>query len=192
MKQTLETIALPHPITSGGKPLMDALRERNSARNFIDKPMDYQTLSNLLWAAWGYNRETKRTAPSSHNRQEIELYVFMQNGTYLYDALNNKLLCINEQDWRSFTGTQDFVASASVNIVMVADVAKITGKTPQGVIEAIYANTGFISQNIYLFCASEDLCNVTRAMVDKEALAKQLNLEETQVITLVHTVGYSK
>ncbi|MDD2595939.1 MAG: SagB/ThcOx family dehydrogenase [Bacteroidales bacterium] len=187
-----QNIKLPQPRTTGGKPLMEALNSRVSGREYSDKALDYQTISNMLWAAWGYNRDNKRTAPSSHNRQEIDLYVFLQCGTYIYDARNNELVCINTEDWRQYTGTQQFVASAPINIAMVADTEKITGKTPQGVTEAIYANTGFISQNIYLFCASEGLCSVTRAMVPKEELSKMLNLKPSQVITLVHTAGWCK
>ena len=185
-------IALPAPCRTGGMPLMEALNRRESSRELTSTPLDLQTLSDLLWAAWGYNRDHKRTAPSSHNRQEIDLYVFLESGTYIYDAAGNRLLLHDNDDLRSLTGTQDFVGSAAVEIAMVADTSKIKGKTPQGTIEAIYANTGFISQNIYLFCAHAGLGGVTRAMVPKEELAQRLRLSNSQVITLVHTVGYKK
>ncbi len=185
-------IALPAPHRKGGMPLMEALNLRQSHRDLSPEPLDMQTLSDLLWAAWGYNREHKRTAPSSHNRQEIDLYVFLESGTYIYDAAANRLLLHDHDDLRSLTGTQDFVGTTAVEIAMIADTSKIKGKTPQGIIEAIYANTGFISQNIYLFCAHAGLGGVTRAIVPKEKLAQRLRLNDNQIITLVHTVGHKK
>lgn len=185
-------IALPAPRRKGGMPLMEALNLRQSHRDLSPEPLDMQTLSDLLWAAWGYNREHKRTAPSSHNRQEIDLYVFLESGTYIYDAAANRLLLHDHDDLRSLTGTQDFVGTTAVEIAMIADTSKIKGKTPQGIIEAIYANTGFISQNIYLFCAHAGLGGVTRAIVPKEKLAQRLRLNDNQIITLVHTVGHKK
>jgi Nitroreductase len=109
---------------------------------------------------------------------------------YVYDAEANVLVCVDERDLSALAGTQEFVTVAPVNIAMVADRTKIKGKTPQGVIETIYADTGFISQNIYLFCTSAGLSSVTRAMIDKEALAAALNLSPDQTITLIHTVGW--
>src|SRR5574344_3021277 len=95
-----QDINLPQPVRTGGMPLMEALNNRESARSFIDKPIDLQTLSDLLWAAWGFNREDKRTAPSSRNRQEIDVYVSLQKGLYLYDAKNNVLKQISKEDIR--------------------------------------------------------------------------------------------
>ena len=192
ISKEMTDIALPAPNRRGGMPLMEALNLRQSSRDLSNTPLDMQTLSDLLWAAWGYNREHKRTAPSSHNRQEIDLYLFLESGTYIYDAAGNRLLLHDDEDLRSLTGTQEFVGTAAVEIAMVADTSKIKGKSHQGTIEAIYANTGFISQNIYLFCAQAGLGGVTRAMVPKEELAQRLRLNDSQIITLVHTVGYKK
>lgn len=189
MTSTTDSIQLPPPAVTGGMPLMEALAARRSSREFSAEALDLQTLSNLLWAAWGFNREHKRTAPTSHNRQDIDLYVITHEGTYLYDARDNRLVVVTDEDLSSFSGSQEFVTTAPLNIAIVSDTSKITGKTPQGVIEAIYANTGFVSQNIYLFCASENLATVTRAMVDKPLLAEKLSLSPTQVITLVQSVG---
>lgn len=189
MTSTTDSIQLPPPAVTGGMPLMEALAARRSSREFSAEALDLQTLSNLLWAAWGFNREHKRTAPTSHNRQDIDLYVIMHEGTYLYDARDNRLVVVTDEDLSSFSGSQEFVTTAPLNIAIVSDTSKITGKTPHGVIEAIYANTGFVSQNIYLFCASENLATVTRAMVDKPLLAEKLSLSPTQVITLVQSVG---
>ena len=88
--QELKPVALPTPQTSGGKPLMQVLKERKSVRDFAPEQISKQMLSNLLWAAWGINRaDGRRTAPSASNRQEIDVYVIMADGTYLYDAKAN-------------------------------------------------------------------------------------------------------
>lgn len=171
---------------------MEALAKRSSGRNFLDRELPLQTLSDLLWAAYGFNRESKRTAPSSHNRQEAELYVFLKEGTYLYDAGQNVLNQVLEGDSRALTGMQDFPAKSSVNVCIVCDKTKITGKTPQGVIETIYSDTGFISQNIYLYAVSAGLISVTRALIDKEALASKLGLGPEKTITLIHSVGFAE
>lgn len=185
-----QNIKLPTPQKTGGKPLMEVLNERQSNRAFANKDLSDQTLSNLLWAAWGFNRENKRTAPSSRDRQEIDVYVLLKKGTYIYDAKANTLIEVSKKDLRSFAGTQEFVASAPVNLVYVCNKNKISGKDDQALIEATYANTGFIAQNVYLFCASDGLSCVIRAMIDKAELSTQLKLKKDQLITLSQTVGY--
>ncbi|MGL5563616.1 MAG: nitroreductase family protein [Tannerellaceae bacterium] len=185
-----QNIKLPTPQKTGGKPLMEVLNERQSNRAFANKDLSDQTLSNLLWAAWGFNRENKRTAPSSRDRQEIDVYVLLKKGTYIYDAKANTLIEVSKKDLRSFAGTQEFVASAPVNLVYVCNKNKISGKDDQALIEATYANTGFIAQNVYLFCASDGLSCVIRAMIDKAELGTQLKLKKDQMITLSQTVGY--
>jgi SagB-type dehydrogenase family enzyme len=188
-----QTIQLPSPIRTGGKPLMDALNLRQSAREFDSgKSISNQTLSNLLWAAWGFNREKKRTAPSSMDRQEIDLYAVTKEGIYRYDAAANKLISVVTGDCRKEAGTQPYVGEAPLNVVFVCNKSKINSKSESGLIEATYANSGFISQNIYLFCASEGLVTVVRASIDKAKLAKVMNLTDDQLITLAQTVGYPK
>ena len=184
-------ITLPAARRTGGMPVMEALAARRSSREFdTSRELDLQTLGDLLWAAWGINRTKGRTAPSSHNRQEIELYVFLASGVYRYDAAVHALVRLFKEDMRAATGTQPFVGAAPVEIALISDISKIVGKTPQGVIEATYADTGFICENIYLFCASEHLATVARALVPKEELAARLHLAPHQIITLVQTVGY--
>lgn len=186
-----QNIQLPQPQKTGGKPLMEALNDRKSSREFdTTKDLSLQTLSNLLWAAWGYNRENKRTAPSSRDKQEITIYVFLVKGTYRFDARMNRLDLINKQDLRKMTGEQDFVAKAPLNLVFVADMQKISGKNKEDAIAAIYANTGFIAQNVYLFCTSDNLNCVVRAMINRQALAKELGLKDSHQITLAQTIGY--
>jgi len=186
----MKQIKLPEPERSGGKPLLDVLGMRRTARNFSGREIDLQTLSNLLWASWGYNSERKRTAPSSHNRQETELYVAMESGVYVWNAVQNVMLCVDDRDLRAGTGSQDFVGQAPLNIIFVADTSLITGKDERGVIETIFADTGFISQNMYLYCASAGLITVVRAMYDRAALSREMKLDDSHQITLVQSVGW--
>jgi SagB-type dehydrogenase family enzyme len=184
-------IVLPTPQREGGLPLMEALMKRRSSRKFSEREIDLQTLSDLLWATFGFGGGGKRrTAPSSHNRQETDLYVALASGTYVYDPVENVLRLVLAEDIRALTGMQDFVPVAPLNLVYVADTSKITGKDERGTVETAYVDTGFISQNAYLFCASAGLSTVTRAMIDKQALAAKLSLRPEQVITLAQTVGY--
>jgi len=190
--QELKPVALPTPQTSGGKPLMQALKERKSVRDFGPEQLSRQVLSNLLWAAWGINREDgRRTAPSASNRQEIDVYVIMADGAYVYDAKANALQPVVRTDLRKLAGTQGYAADAPVNLIYIADTAKLGGDDAASLALA-NANTGFIAQNVYLFCASEGLATVVRASVDRAALGKALHLRAEQRITLAQSVGYAK
>ena len=188
----LTDITLPTPHREGGKPLLQALKERQSTRIFSTKKLPVQVLSDLLWAAFGINRPDsgKRTAPSARNWQEVDIYAIMEDGPYLYDAKGNILRGVAKADLRKLTGTQEFVSTAPLNLVYVADITRMKGSGPED--QALYsgADVGFISQNVYLFCASEGLATVVRASVDRGTLAKALNLPETKRIILAQTVGY--
>jgi SagB-type dehydrogenase family enzyme len=190
--QELKPVPLPPPQTSGGKPLMEALKDRHSTREFSSQKLPPQVLSNLLWAAFGVNRPDsgKRTAPSAMNWQEVDIYVATQDGLYLYDAKANALNPVLAQDIRAATGQQAFVKEAPVNLVYVADLAK-AGRA-SGEMQTLFtaADTGFIAQNVYLFCASEGLATVVRGSVDHVALAKLIKLRPDQKIILAQTVGY--
>jgi len=179
-----QDIQLPAPQIEGGLPLMQALSQRQTIRAFSSKELDIQTLSNLLWAANGFNRSDKRTAPTARNLQELEVYLVLSSGWYWYDAKNNTLVQKGAEDIRALTGSQEFVATAPVNIVIVADVEKQPAKEYQ------YIDAGYISQNIYLFCASEGLGTVVRGLVNREALAKAMGLSEKQVVVVAQTVGF--
>jgi nitroreductase len=173
---------------------MLALKARQSAREFSPDPLSRQTLANLLWAAWGINRpDGRRTAPSASNRQEIEIYVTLPDGAFVWDAQTNTLDPVAAGDLRGATGSQPFPASAAANLVFVADMAKAgrPASDPQQMLN-IGAGTGCIVQNVYLFCASEGLAAVVRAQVPKEALAKALRLRDTQLIVLAQSVGYPR
>ncbi len=185
-------IQLPPPQTDGGKPLMQALALRATSRAFAPDPIPAQTLSNLLWAAWGINRPAagKRTAPSARNWQEIDLMVVRADGTFLYDAAANRLRPVATGDHRALTGVQPFVRDAPLTLVLVADTTRMKGAEKDAEQRQwIWADAGFISQNIYLFCASEGLATGVRALVDRPALAKALGLGEHHVILLAQCVG---
>lgn len=191
-----QDITLPAPAKSGGKPLMDALNERQSSRLFSEKDLTLQQLSDLLWAAWGINRpaDKKRTAPSSNNRQEMDVYVTLKSGLYLYDADANILKQIHNRDIRALAGVQDFVGMVPVNLVYVADLAKRGLQEGQQVTDrdllSSWANTGFMAQNVYLYCASEGLATVIRAMIERDKLAPEMGLRPLQAIILAQSVGF--
>jgi SagB-type dehydrogenase family enzyme len=187
-----EEIKLPSPQMQGGRPLMEVLKDRKTSRSFSSKELSVQELSNLLWATFGVNRpeEGKRTAPSAMNKQETDIYVAKKDGLYLYDPNNNYLIKILGEDIREATGGQDFVKDAPVNIVYVADYLKMGDSSKENKDFYSAANTGFISQNAYLYCASEGLATVVRGWIDREKLHEVMKLKESQKIILAQTVGY--
>jgi SagB-type dehydrogenase family enzyme len=192
-QDSLVAIQMPKPDTTGGKPLMQALKERKTSRSFSEKKLPDQVLSNILWAAFGVNRpDGHRTAPSARNWQEIDIYVATEVGLYLYEARTHSLRRVLPDDLRAATGMQDFVGKAPVNLVYVADLDKVGGQASDDRDLFVAADCGFIAQNVYLFCASEGLSTVVRGMVDREKLAKAMKLRLAQKILLAQTVGYPK
>ncbi len=187
-------IKLPQPQLDVHKTLAHALKERKSTREFSTKKLPVNVLSNLLWSACGVNRpETgKRTAPSAMNSQEIDVYAATSDGLYLYDVKEHALRLVLARDIRPDTGKQPFVSVAPVNLIYVADFSKMGGATAEERIFYSAADTGFISQNVYLFCASEGLATVVRGSMDKDELAKTMNLRPGQKVILAQTVGYPK
>jgi nitroreductase len=186
-------IPLPKPQTDGGKPLMQVLKDRRSTRAFADRKLSEQVLSNLLWSACGINRsDGKRTAPSAMNRQEVDVYVVLAEGAFLYDPKGNALKQVSSADLRAQAGTQDFVKDAPVNLIYVADTAKMRGGAEETKVLWYGVATGAITQNVYLYCASEGLVTVVRAFVDRGVLAKSLSLRPEQRIALAQTVGYPR
>jgi nitroreductase len=186
-------IQLSKPQTAGN-PLMQLLAKRSSSREFSSEPLPVKILSNMLWAASGINRPEsgKRTAPTAINRQEIDIYVATAAGLYLYDAKANLLKPILAGDIRGVTGTQGYVKEAAVNLIYVADYSKMSSSSDEAKIMYAAADTGFISENVYLYCASEGLSTVVRAAIDKPALAKAMGLRPDQRIILAQSVGYPK
>jgi nitroreductase len=187
-------IQLPQPQMDGGKPLMQTLQARKTTREFAADPLPMQTLSNLLWAAWGINRPDsgRRTAPSALNRQEMDVYVFLAAGGYLYDAKANSLVPVASGDIRAMTGTQDWVKASPLDLVYVADFARMsTGEEAQKMVLAAF-DTGYISENVYLFCASEGLGTGFRVSIDKPKLAELMKLRPDQKIMGAQSIGLMK
>jgi len=187
-------VKLPPPNLNGGKSLMQSLQARKSSRDFSAKKLPVEVLSNLLWAANGINRPDsgRRTAPSAVNWQEIDIYVTMADGLYLYNAKEHVLKPVIKQDIRELTGKQPFVKEAPVNLIYVADYSRMGGASAEERISYSAEDTGFIAQNVYLFCASEGLATVVRGSIDRDVLAKAMQLRDNQKIVLSQTVGYPK
>ena len=183
---------LPKPVTTGGKPLMQALKARHSTRSFAPRELAPQTISNLLWAAFGVNRPDtgQRTAPSAVNWQEIDLYLAMRTGLFLFDARTHSLKQVLTDDLRPNVGLQPYVATAPIVLVYVADLSRMTDASPEDKTFYSAADTGFIAQNVYLFAASEDLATVVVGLIDRPALAAKMKLRPDQKIILAQPVGY--
>jgi nitroreductase len=192
--QDAEVVKLPAPQMTGGKPLLDCLKARQSARDFGAEKLAPQVLSNLLWAADGINRPDsgKRTAPSAVNWQDIDIYAATADGLFLYLPKEHALQKVLAEDVRAATGSQDFVKVAALDLVYVSDYSKLQRGTDEDKRFYSGTHTGFISQNVYLYCASEGLITVVRGLVDREAAAKVMRLRPEQHITLAQTVGYPK
>jgi nitroreductase len=180
-----QDIQLPTPQKTGGKPLMETINLRRSDRTFVDKSLDNQILANLMWVAYGFNRDDKRVVPSANNQQEFDLFVALKSGVYLYDAKANKLVLKVKGDHRGTFGKQDFVAGASANLAYVADTGKSNGNMAR-------IDCGCIVQNVYLYCASAGLSTVARGFFEQTELKKLLNLDDKREVILCQTVGYGK
>lgn len=186
-------IKLIKPQTEGGLPLMQTLKARQSSREFGADKLPLQVLSNLLWAADGVNRaDGKRTAPSAVNWQNIDIYVALADGLYVYKPVEHVLREVLAEDVRAATGRQDFVKDVPVNLIYVADFSKINRGTDEDKNFYSASHTGFISQNVYLYCASEGLATVVRGLVDREAMAKLMKLRPDQKVMLAQSVGYPR
>lgn len=171
-------IALPAPETTGGKPLMQAMAERRTEREFADKPVSTKDLSNILWAAYGFNRPGKRTIPTARNEQGMDVYVLTKDGAFLYNAKDNVLEQVGTRDLREFLGAQDFARKAPLTLLFVEKPNKYAG-----------THAGSAYQNVGLYCASVGMNNVVRGIYDADALAKALNLGD-KAVTITQTVGY--
>ena len=188
-------IKLNAPNKSRGTAVMKALSERHSVREFSTKELSLQDLSDLLWAANGINRsDGKRTAPSAMNKQDVDIYVIMKSGAYLYDAKIQTLKPVVAKDLRGDVGgRQDFVKVAPVSLVLVSDISRfgsMAGKEMNTVMGAV--DVGTVCQNINIFCAATGLVTVPRASMEKDALKKALKLTDNQILIMNNPVGYPK
>ena len=186
--------ALPAPLGDDRTTLAAALKMRRSTRAYSDRLLPAQTLSELLWAAYGINRPSgDRTAPYWRHVMLLDLYVAKADGVWLYEPKMHTLLPYLPVDIRAQTGQQDFVATAPVNLVYVAHGERMSGITNEE--RRLYAcvDTAFVGQNVYLYCASVGLGTVFRASIDYPRLERALNLAgtpDTQFVTFAQTVGY--
>jgi SagB-type dehydrogenase family enzyme len=206
--QEQEVIKLPPPQKDGGIPLMKALSLRKSTRGDFgpEKPLSMQTISNLLWAADGINRPgtNHRTAPSAVDWQNIDIYVLTADGVFLYDPAQHSLKVIVDEDMRANAGlegssagpmSQDFAKTAPVSLVYVANMAKTKTMNYGGESVGLWwsaAAVGAISQNVYLFCASENLACIVRAMIDATRLSQVFKLDADQKVMLTSTIAQFK
>lgn len=191
--QDLQPIPLPKPRMEGGMPLMEALKNRKTAREFSPAELTPQILSDLLWAGFGINRpeNAHRTAPSAMNSQEVDIYVATAAGTYVYDAAGNRLVPVAAGDIRARTGSQKFVKVAPVALLFVADLTRLAKAKPEDKERYAAIDAGFIVQNIYLYCASAKLTCVVHEL-DRSGLPEALRLKPEQKIIIAQSVGFPK
>jgi nitroreductase len=186
-----EARTLPAPRRETGKPLMQALQLRRSIRAYSPRPLSAQTLSDLLWAAYGVNRPSgDRTAPYWRHIMVIDVYAAMADGVWLYDPQQHALRPHLSADIRAQTGQQDFVATAPLNLVYVVHGERMKDVSPED--RRLYGSVdaAFAGQNVYLYCASEGLATVFRGAVDYANLGRAMRLGETQFVAFAQTVGY--
>lgn len=184
---------LPSARTAGGRPLIETLKLRRSTREYSNRSLEVQVLSDLLWCAYGINRPTgDRTAPYWRHVMVIDVFAVMANGTWLYDPKLHALALHLQDDLRAKTGLQDFVGAAPLNLVYVAHGERMHDIAAEE--RRLYASADacFIGQNVYLFCASEGLATVFRGAVDYKALADAMHLGANQFVTFAQTVGYPR
>ena len=187
-----ESISLPQPeVQKLSMSLGDALKQRRSYRDMSDKDVDLQTVSTILWAACGISDPAtgKITAPSAINMQDIKVFVCSQYGVCRYMPIEHTLVPVTMTDIRSsLAAGQDFAKTAPVSLLLVStnDNERMDNNRYGGV------DAGYVSQNIYLACTALGLHTVARAMMDKDAIKKELNLADTSIILLNHPIGFGK
>lgn len=188
-----KAVVLPPPRSSGGMPLIEALKLRRSTREYSDRPLPQQVLSDLLWSAFGINRSSgDRTAPYWRHIMVIDVYAAMADGVWRYDPKEHSLFPHLRTDIRAQTGQQDFVRTAPLNLIYVAHGERMQDISSEE--RRLYASVdaGFIGQNVYLFCASEGLATVFRGAVDYRKLDQAMQLGPDQFVTFAQTVGYPR
>ena len=185
-----QDMKLPAPDTKGGKPLMQCMADRKSARNFAARPLPAQVLSNIFYAADVINREDgRKTVPTARNAQNQMIYAATAEGLWLYQPKTNTLKKLGSKDIRALCGGQKFHAKAPLVLIYVAEPEKV-GRTPEQQQNYAANHAGYASQNVYLYAASEGLATVVCAMVDRAELAKALKLPAGQQIMYTQPIGY--
>jgi SagB-type dehydrogenase family enzyme len=189
--QPVETIKLPEPQKTGGMSLMEALNNRQSQRSYSSRELTQQQMSNLLWAAYGINRPNGyRTAPSARTAHQFDIYIIKNDGWYLYHAQQHAMLKMGSENLQEHAGTQDFVQTAPVNLVFVVDYDKMESFDDKMKVFYSATDVGYISQNVYLYCAAEGLATIVRGQIDKPKAKEVLKLRPNQHVILAQTVGY--
>jgi len=191
--QEIKSIALNPPDINSGLTVMQAFSKRSSATEFTSEKLKLQDLSDLLWAANGINRKDskKRTAPSAMNSQDIDIYVFLEEGVYLYNASANSLDPVVAGDQRTLAaGRQNEVAKAAVILVMVSDISRFQNGDDKMKLSMAAMDAGIVSQNISVFCAGTGLLTRPRATMDQPKLKETLKLKDTQYPLLNNPVSY--
>ena len=189
---------LPPPTTNDKLSVTNALTQRKSSRNFIDKNLSPAQLSQILWAANGTNRDNgKRTIPVALGVYSVEVYAVTKDGIFLYDAASHTLKIIAEGDFRSLTTTgQKFVSKAALNLVYVETPAawKNSDKAPTRDAQVSFANitAGAMAQNVALMAQNEGLGNCVRGSINRDEFKKVAKLSSEKIILLAQTVGYTK
>ena len=192
--QQIAPIKLNAPDKTRGSVVMKAFADRHSERNFSEKKLSLQDLSDLLWATCGINRPEKGliTAPSAMNRQDIDVYVIMEEGAYLYDPKAHELQPVAAGDFRPLVaGGQNNVAKAPVFLLIASELSRLGDANNEGTRMTGSVDGGIVSQNISIFCAGIGLATVPRGTMNKNELVKALKLNPTQLLVLNHPVGYS-
>ena len=173
-------IYLPEPNKIGKTTLMQALEDRHSDREFVDREVDERTLSTILWAAFGVNREDgKRTIPTAKDTKDLNIYVFTKKGIWLYDADNNLLKQQSDQNQMALFQLQDFMATVPLVLVY-------TGSTED--YAAMHAGSAY--QNVGLYTAATGMANIVRGYYDREKLSDVLHLPEGQRVIVTQAVGW--
>lgn len=192
-------LKLPEPQKELEFPLMKALEKRRTIRKWKDTSVSEQDISNILWAACGVtkkkygNVKSKRTAPSACNSQEIRVYLAMKKGVFLYSEENHELFKIISKDIRENIGTQKMMKSAPLGLVFVADLSRMNSpflRNKEARRFCAWVDTGYLSQNVYLYCAASNLGTVVLSLVDREKLHKLMKLKEHEKIVLTQVVGH--
>lgn len=185
-------VKLNQPDKTRSFSLMNALKMRASVRNWAKRGIDKQDLSDLLWAANGINRSEKslRTAPSAHNAKDIDIFVFTEEGVYLYDPEKHSLTTIKKGDFRSQIGKQNYVTDAPLSLILVSDITRFKKADKKLCLNWAALDAGMVSQNISLFCASANMGTVPRTFFDESKIRNILSLNPSQHIMLHHPVGY--
>ena len=169
---------LPAPVMTGGKPLMEAIAERKTIREFKAQDIDEQTLSEILWTAFGISHDGKRTIPTALNKQDLQVYVAFDDGVWLYDGKNNELRLVSSENPKPFLDKQDYMKDAGLTLIFTGSDAKYSP-----------LNAGAAYQNVGLYCASRGLNNVVRGYFDRAGVARLLGVGEDEVI-ITQTVGW--